>query len=40
MLGKMIGKVIGTKNDRELKRMRKLVDKINALKSSPSLTKH
>ena len=31
MLGKMIGKVIGTKNDRELKRMRKLVDKINAL---------
>lgn len=31
MLGKMIGKVIGTKNDRELKRMRKLVEKINAL---------
>nr|WP_309594365.1 preprotein translocase subunit SecA [Moraxella osloensis] len=31
MLGKMIGKVIGTKNDRELKRMLKLVDKINAL---------
>ena len=31
MLGKMIGKVIGTKNDRELKRKRKLVDKINAL---------
>ena len=31
MLGKMIGKVIGTKNDRELKRMRKLVDKTNAL---------
>lgn len=31
MLGKMIGKVIGTKNDHELKRMRKLVDKINAL---------
>ncbi len=31
MLGKMIGKVIGTKNDRELKRMHKLVDKINAL---------
>lgn len=34
MLGKMIGKVIGTKNDRELKRMRKLVDKINALEST------
>lgn len=33
MLGKMIGKVIGTKNDRELKRMRKLVDKINALET-------
>lgn len=31
MLGKMIGKVVGTKNDRELKRMRKLVEKINAL---------
>lgn len=31
MLGKVIGKVVGTKNDRELKRMRKLVEKINAL---------
>ncbi|MFW2177818.1 MULTISPECIES: preprotein translocase subunit SecA [unclassified Moraxella] len=31
MLGKMLGKVIGTKNDRELKRMQKLVEKINAL---------
>ena len=34
MLGKVIGKVVGTKNDRELKRMRKLVDKINALEPS------
>ncbi len=34
MLGKMLGKVIGTKNDRELKRMRKLVEKINALEST------
>lgn len=31
MLGKMLGKVIGSKNDRELKRMQKLVDKVNAL---------
>lgn len=31
MLGKVIGKVVGTKNYRELKRMRKLVEKINAL---------
>lgn len=36
MLGKMLGKVIGSKNDRELKRMRKLVDKINALEPSIS----
>ena len=34
MLGKMIGSVLGTKNDRELKRMRKLVAKINSLESS------
>lgn len=34
MLGKMLGKVIGSKNDRELKRMHKLVDKINALEPS------
>ncbi len=31
MLSKVIGAVIGTKNERELKRMRKVVDKINAL---------
>ncbi|MDO4700558.1 MAG: preprotein translocase subunit SecA [Moraxella sp.] len=30
MLAKIIGSVIGTKNERELKRMRKIVDKINA----------
>lgn len=30
MLAKIIGGVIGTKNERELKRMRKIVDKINA----------
>ena len=34
MLGKMLGKVIGSKNDRELKRMHKLVDKVNALEPS------
>lgn len=34
MLGKMIGSVLGTKNDRELKRMRKLVAKINSLEAS------
>jgi len=30
MLSKIIGSVVGTKNDRELKRMRKVVSKINA----------
>ncbi len=30
MLSKIIGNVVGTKNDRELKRMRKVVSKINA----------
>lgn len=30
MFSKIIGSVIGTKNERELKRMRKIVDKINA----------
>ncbi len=33
MFGKIIGSVLGTKNDRELKRMRKLVSKINELES-------
>ena len=31
MLTKAISAVFGTKNERELKRMRKVVDKINAL---------
>lgn len=31
MLGSLIGGIFGTKNERELKRMRKIVDKINAL---------
>ena len=30
MLSKIIGSVVGTKNDRELKRMRRVVSKINA----------
>lgn len=30
MLSKIIGNVVGTKNERELKRMRKVVSKINA----------
>ncbi|MEC5210016.1 preprotein translocase subunit SecA [Psychrobacter sp. PL15] len=30
MLSKIVGSVVGTKNDRELKRMRKVVSKINA----------
>ena len=30
MFSKIIGSVIGTKNERELKRMRKVVEKINA----------
>lgn len=33
MLSKIVGSVIGTKNDRELKRMRKIVEKINAYES-------
>lgn len=34
MLAKIVGAVIGTKNERELKRMRKAVAKINALEPS------
>ncbi|WP_131668412.1 preprotein translocase subunit SecA [Psychrobacter pygoscelis] len=34
MLSKIVGSVVGTKNDRELKRMRKIVSKINAHESS------
>lgn len=36
MLSKIIGGVFGTKNERELKRMRKIVEQINALESSIS----
>lgn len=34
MLSKIVGSVVGTKNDRELKRMRKVVSKINAQETS------
>ncbi len=34
MLAKIISSVIGTKNERELKRMRKIVDKINGFENS------
>lgn len=34
MLSKIVGSVVGTKNDRELKRMRKVVSKINAQEAS------
>ena len=34
MLAKLIGGVIGTKNERELKRMQKQVDKINGFENS------
>ena len=34
MLSKIVGSVVGTKNDRELKRMRKVVSKINAYEAS------
>ena len=34
MLTKIISSVIGTKNERELKRMRKIVEKINAYELS------
>ena len=34
MLSKLVGGIIGTKNERELKRMRKIVDQINALEPS------
>ncbi|MFO1368562.1 MAG: preprotein translocase subunit SecA [Marinagarivorans sp.] len=36
MIGNLLKKIIGTKNDRELKRMRKIVDQINALEASIS----
>ncbi|MFV5501000.1 preprotein translocase subunit SecA [Acinetobacter towneri] len=36
MLASLIGGVFGTKNERELKRMRKIVDKINALEPTIS----
>lgn len=36
MIGNLLKKIIGTKNDRELKRMRKVVDQINALEASMS----
>ena len=37
MIGSFVGQLFGTKNERELKRMRRLVDKINALE--PELQK-
>ncbi|HEY6530153.1 MAG TPA: preprotein translocase subunit SecA [Cellvibrionaceae bacterium] len=36
MIGNFLKKLIGTKNDRELKRMRKIVDQINLLEASIS----
>ncbi|MDQ8936213.1 preprotein translocase subunit SecA [Acinetobacter rudis] len=36
MLASLIGGIFGTKNERELKRMRKIVDKINALEPTVS----
>lgn len=36
MIGNLLKKIIGTKNDRELKRMRKVVDQINALEAGVS----
>ena len=36
MLASLIGGIFGTKNERELKRMRKIVDKINALEPAVS----
>ncbi len=37
MLASLIGGIFGTKNDRELKRMRKIVEKINALEPTISV---
>src|SRR5690606_8147516 len=34
MIGSLIRKVVGSKNERELKRMRPVVDRINALEAS------
>src|SRR5918993_6128438 len=34
MLGTLLAKVIGTQNERELKRLRPLVDQVNALEAS------
>ena len=36
MLASLIGGIFGTKNERELKRMRKIVEQINALEPSVS----
>jgi len=36
MIGNLLKKIIGTKNDRELKRMRKMVDQINSLEANVS----
>ncbi len=36
MITKLVGSIIGTKNERELKRMRKIVEKINAYETSIS----
>ena len=34
MLGSLLAKVIGTQNERELKRLRPLVDQVNAFEPS------
>ena len=34
MLGQLLAKVIGTQNDRELKRLRPLVDRVNSFEAS------
>ena len=39
MLGAIIKKVVGTKNDRVIKKLRPLVDKINNLESATKILK-
>ena len=38
MLGTLLAKVIGTQNERELKRLRPLVDEVNRLEPSITLS--
>jgi len=36
MIGKLVKKIVGSKNDRDLKKLQPLVDQVNALESEAS----